>query len=125
MTAHWFLAMLLLINPLRGVVAPSLEPAGTGVSQAPSCALVGDCCPLCTPDTCPCAGDDPAQDRDPAPATPPTKGDAPRVTGSGTGPVWFDALEPLASLRDASPRAPPSHPAPVNAFLSLVCVWTT
>lgn len=126
MTAHWFLILLLLIHPMRGVVMPSPEPSRFGLPQPASCLMAGDCCPLCSHlDTCPCAVNDPGHDRDPAPVVPPTKGDTPRPVGVGAGPVWIEALSPVTPLRDAAPRAPPSGSARVNDFLSLVCVWTT
>ncbi|MCC5824242.1 MAG: hypothetical protein LAT64_11200 [Phycisphaerales bacterium] len=126
MTAHWFLILLLLIHPLRGVVMLSPEPSRFVSQQTASCPLAGDCCPLCSAfDACPCTINDPGPDRDPAPAVPPTKSDLPRPVGVSAGPVWREALTPVTLLRDAAPRAPPSHAAPVGDFLSVVCVWTT
>lgn len=123
MLARWFLLMLLLLHPVRGVLAVS-APSGRVVD---SCATVEAgvvCCPLCVAlDECPCASE-PERGEDPAPAVPPVVGDGPRVVPGGIDVVWNDERPTMVPLSVRSARGPPASAASVNAFLSVVCVWT-
>lgn len=120
MLARWFLLTLLLLHPVRGVLAvstPAWPPTG-------SCVDTGVCCPLCVAlDECPCAGE-PQRGEDPAPATPPVSGDGPRMIPGDIDSVWNDERPATAMLSVRSARGPPAAAASVNAFLSVVCVWT-
>jgi hypothetical protein len=121
MGARVLLVLLLLLHPVRGLVA--------GVPQAlpttPACERSGDCCPLCSVlDTCPCVQDDPEPEPAPEPLTRPASPEMARVL-----PGSFELIDVTPS--DAAPaglaaaRAPSGMARTVGDFLSLVCVWTT
>lgn len=115
--------MLLVLHPVRGVMAVSTQSGRT----ADPCATADAeavCCPLCVAlDECPCVAK-PERGEDPAPATPPVTGDGPRVIPGGIEPVWNDERPVTAMPSVRSARGPPAAAASVNAFLSVVCVWT-
>ena len=126
MLARWFLALLLLIHPVQGVLAagPEARPVTPATVAADPCGADG-CCPICTElDTCLCIAA-PGQDRDPAPVAPPTTNDAPRVITSGGWAIWSGTARAAPTTGIAGARAPPAVAPTVNAFLSIVCVWTT
>lgn len=122
MAARWMLVLLLLVHPVRGVLAMPARPAVAPVSQCGGPGM--GCCPLCDAlDACPCATD-PGPGELPEPVTPPTAPDGPRmVAGSQATPFVMDRATAVI-LKVCGPRAPPSQRASVNAFLSVVCVWT-
>lgn len=117
--ARWMLALLLLLHPLRGAMAAWPEPSGPG----PACTADG-CCPLCAAaPACPCSAA-PEPGDPPEPLTLPAKPDAARAApGDATAEV---GLEPSVARapKVARSRPPAGVPGPVNAFLSVVCVWT-
>lgn len=122
MLARWLLVAMLLIHPVRGLVAACLGGAGT---PSVACDPAG-CCPLCEiAGECPCAGED---QRLPDPAAPvqasPTS-EAPRLASEPEPLLWSDAV---VWRRLPSVNAEPETRAVagcVNQFLSKVCVWTT
>jgi hypothetical protein len=122
MLARWFLLTLLLLHPVRGVLAVS-TPAGRATDACERVDGASVCCPMCVAfDECPCAGE-PGRDEDPAPATPPVAGDGLRLIPGGIEPVWNDERPATAPLSVRPSRGPPAASS-VNAFLSVVCVWT-
>lgn len=124
MAARWFLVLLLLLHPVRGVLAAGPQARTLPAAPVETCSSDG-CCPLCAElDACPCATD-PGQDRDPAPVAPPTTGEGPRVIVTGGWAVWAFTLPAALPVRIAGARAPPAVFTTVNEFLSVVCVWTT
>lgn len=127
MSTRLFLVLLLLLHPIRGVLAAGPESRAIAPVQGAgdSCSSDG-CCPLCIEiDACPCASD-PTQDRDPAPVVPPTTNDAPRlIAAGGAWSVRSDGAPRAPSPGIAGARAPPAVAMSVNDFLSIVCVWTT
>lgn len=122
MAARWMLVLLLLLHPVRGVLAVPDRAAAAPVSQCGGTG--GACCPLCeTLDTCPCMTD-PGPGELPEPVTPPTAPDGPRAVAAPDTTVFVaDRVTPVA-LKVNGSRAPPGVPGPVNEFLSVVCVWT-
>jgi hypothetical protein len=123
MAARWMLVLLLLVHPVRGVLAMPARPAVPPVSQCGGPGM--GCCPLCDAlDACPCATD-PGPGELPEPVTPPTAPDGPRMVAALDGSVAVDADRATSvSLKIHGARAPPAQRASVNAFLSVVCVWT-
>ncbi|MFK7883524.1 MAG: hypothetical protein AB8F26_04985 [Phycisphaerales bacterium] len=120
MLARLMLAFILLLHPVRGVLAASLDAPQAGEV----CGSM--CCPLCAEfDVCPCnvGPDDPTPI--PEPAAPIQGSENLRLLASD---VPF--IAPVRSVRVASPRAPPAISlrgldATVGLFLSRVCLWTT
>jgi hypothetical protein len=123
MAARWMLVLLLLMHPVRGVLAMPPRQVATPVSQCGGPGM--GCCPLCAAlDECPCATD-PGPGELPEPATPPTAPDGPRmVAAAGAGAIVFVERPAFVCLKIHGARAPPAGRASVNAFLSVVCVWT-
>ncbi len=121
MVARWMLVLLLLLHPVRGVLAVSDRAAAAPVSQ---CGGSAGCCPLCEAlDTCPCVTD-PGPGGLPEPVTAPTAPDGPRAIAAPDAPVFVADRVARVALKVNGSRAPPGAPGPVNEFLSVVCVWT-
>lgn len=122
MLARWFLALLLLLHPARGVLAAGQSPP----SPAPaSCAATDSCCPLCEAlPACPCDLT-PQPDPDTPPAVPPVVHELPRVMPAGAPPVWREPDPVPVLLSVSGARAPPAPALTAPAFLSILCVWTT
>lgn len=122
MAARWMLVLLLLLHPVRGVLAMPSRAVETPVSF---CGGDGTaCCPLCAGlDQCPCLADRGPGEL-PEPVTPPTTNDGPRVIAATDGPVFVFERSASVLLRVRGARAPPVVWGSVNGFLSVVCVWT-
>jgi hypothetical protein len=121
MAARWMLVLLLLLHPVRGVLA---MPARAVEMPVSACGGDGTCCPLCAGlDTCPCVADRGPGEL-PEPVTPPTTGEGPRVIAAGGGPVFVVERAASVVLTVCAARAPPAVWGSVNEFLSVVCVWT-
>ena len=122
MLVRWLLVALLLIHPVRGLVATCMDES---VPPTAVCDPAG-CCPLCEiSGACPCAGEDPRLPEPAAPVQVTASVDAPRLVSEPEPLVWSDAV---VWRRLSSVNARPETRAiagSVNEFLSTVCVWTT
>lgn len=122
MLARWLLVVLLLIHPVRGLVAVC-----AGEVNTPSIACdPAACCPLCEiAGDCPCAGEDQRPQDPVAPVQAGPTAEAPRLVSEPEPRVWSDAMVWLRlPVVNAQPKAR-AVAGCVNQFLSTVCVWTT